>query len=106
MTEGTLPEETIPDRRRRLLLLHPDVVLDMLKDSHAGRAMKILEHALPDDVQFLGCHFAWERNMFAIAIESESFDKVAQGCHLPVHPDMIVETVEPKEGEANDTQRR
>ena len=75
------------DERRRLrrVQFHPQCIVDLFK--HGSPAVEILANPLPDDATFVHATYDHERDCLWLFVESASFDEIADGHIVPVHPD-------------------
>lgn len=75
--------------RRRIITVYPDLVVRWLQQDGTAVAMtpgvwiKSITSDCPADLRIVGCGWDEARGVMRIAVESESFDEVPDGCFAP-----------------------
>ena len=74
--------------RRRIVLLHPSLLADMLRGWPRGAGMVReygvwVESDAPADLRIVGCGWDEMKGVIRLAVESETFDDIPEGVFCP-----------------------
>lgn len=84
-------------RRLRLVPATADVLLELMKHGTSGRPLDVIEHALPEDATIYDLRVdmkVW--GMIYVVVESATFEAVADGEPIPMHPTPVFRAREPQ----------
>jgi len=73
---------------KRAILELPATFLHFAFIEHTDYHVKI-EHGLPDDAKFCGCHYDHKRHVFQCIYESEAFADISEGDKMPILDDVV-----------------
>lgn len=86
-------------KRYRLLYVTPEVFVDLCKPG-PPRFVEVAENPLPPDASWVRYGYDCQRNAIQLIVESEAFEPVAEGAHIPQHPTVELRVVQSEPEEA------
>ena len=81
--DALVPLADTPTRRRAVLLVDADSLLDLFKAGH--REYTVTEHAIPEDAKVVGAQYDPLAGEFRLLVESASFEP----CPISVIPPIL-----------------
>jgi hypothetical protein len=80
----------VATQRRAVLLVTGRFLTEFFRNGRRGRYE--ITHGIPKDGVVVGAHYDSLRDRWEIAIESDSYPQIAEGCELPRLPPVEITT--------------